>query len=171
MNSPRDNFPAGVAKLLAARGGYICSIRGCGKHTSGPADDPDKTLNIGVAAHIRAASDGGPRYDKSQTPEARRSVANGIWCCQDHGHIVDHDHKRYTVEELLEQKAEHEKWVRDNLGKGRVGPVEVAGLFEARGRGQVTAMDVQGPAIIRPGTIARAEGEGTVTGVRIGGGS
>ena len=63
-------------------------------------------MSLGVAAHIKAASEGGPRYDKLQTPEERRSFNNGIWLCQTHAHHVDHDKKHFTVEML-------EKWKRD----------------------------------------------------------
>ncbi len=67
-------------------------------------------MNIGVAAHITAASAGGPRYDASLTSEQRRSSANGLWACQSCAKHVDSHDPRYTVAALREWKeqAEHE---------------------------------------------------------------
>jgi pyrimidine deaminase RibD-like protein len=44
----------------------------------------------------------------------------------------------------------------------------VDGEHHAIGKGEVTGLDAQGPVHIRPGTKVRAEGEGIVTGTRIG---
>ena len=78
----RDDFSAKVKGLLAKRVGYVCSNPNCRKQTSGPQKDSNKTINIGVAAHITAASSKGPRFDKSLTNEQRKSESNGIWLCQ-----------------------------------------------------------------------------------------
>ncbi len=48
--------------------------------------------------------------------------------------------------------------------------VEVNGTHIAEGKGLVIGLDVQGPATIKPGTVVRASGEGTIIGTRIGGG-
>lgn len=48
--------------------------------------------------------------------------------------------------------------------------VEVAGEHVARGVGDIVALDIEGAAIIRPGTRSIAEGVGSVTATRIGGG-
>jgi hypothetical protein len=48
--------------------------------TSGPQEDPAKALNVGVAAHITAASAGGPRYNcynPDLPPEERSASSNG----------------------------------------------------------------------------------------------
>lgn len=66
-------------------------------------------MNVGVAAHITAASKGGPRYDPTLTRAQRRSADNGIWCCQTCGTLVDADDSKYTVEELREWKARAER--------------------------------------------------------------
>lgn len=49
------------------------------------------------------------------------------------------------------------------------GLVEVAGTHEATGIGNITGLDIQGPAKIKPGTVVKASGIGNVTGTRIGG--
>jgi hypothetical protein len=61
-------------------------------------------LNIGVAAHITAASPGGPRYDPNLSAEDRKSPDNGIWLCQSCAKLIDSDQQRYTVSLLREWK-------------------------------------------------------------------
>ena len=59
---PRDDFPKKVKETVAERAGYLCSIPYCNRPTVGPHSDPNKSKCLGVAAHICAASPGGPRY-------------------------------------------------------------------------------------------------------------
>lgn len=99
-NGARDEFPADVKELLSKRVGVRCSNPDCRQSTSGPQEDPTKTLNIGVAAHITAAAPGGPRYDANLTEKERRSAENGIWLCQNCAKLVDNDEARYTVDLL-----------------------------------------------------------------------
>lgn len=61
-------------------------------------------MNIGVAAHITAASEGGKRYESSLSADQRRSAGNGIWLCQNCGKLIDNDDVRYTVQQLQEWK-------------------------------------------------------------------
>jgi hypothetical protein len=81
-----------------------CSNPGCKKPTCGPQDGQTMSVNIGVAAHITAASPGGPRYNDKITSEKRRSIENGIWLCQSCAKLVDSDPTRYTESMLLEWK-------------------------------------------------------------------
>jgi hypothetical protein len=66
-------------------------------------------VNLGVAAHITAASPGGPRYNESLTATERAAAANGIWLCQTCGKLVDADVPGYSVELLRRWKAETEE--------------------------------------------------------------
>jgi hypothetical protein len=75
-----------------------------------------------VAAHITAASPGGPRFDSSLTPKQRRSIENAIWMCRNCGTLVDYDEEQFTVEQLREWKARAE----------RAAAVEIAGGSEFR---------------------------------------
>lgn len=100
----RDDFPINTKEILAKRVGYRCSSPECRQPTSGPQDDPAKAVNIGVAAHITAASPDGPRYDASLTTEQRKAHENGIWLCQNHGKLVDNDAVRYSAVLLREWK-------------------------------------------------------------------
>ncbi|QCJ96287.1 hypothetical protein DAA61_10575 [Bradyrhizobium sp. WBAH33] len=92
-------------------------MEGCGKSTVGPSDEaPDAVANIGIAAHICAASPGGRRYDASMTPEQRAGIDNGIWTCADHGALIDRDDATYTVERLRAMKRAHEDRCAAEIG-------------------------------------------------------
>ena len=115
----REEFPAQVKDVLAKRVGYCCSNPGCRQLTSGPHDDPTRAVNVGVAAHITAASPGGPRYDPDLSFEQRNSVENGIWLCQTCGKLVDSDDSRYTVASLVQWKRIAEAMTRGEIEQRR----------------------------------------------------
>ena len=100
----RDDFSKATVDLLAKRAGYLCSNPECGILTVGAAVTADKSMIVGVAAHITAAAPGGPRYDPTLTPEERRHHSNGIWLCEIHGKAVDSDADHFTVEMLRKWK-------------------------------------------------------------------
>lgn len=104
----RDEFNAATKDLLARRVGFRCSNPDCRWPTAGPQADPAGSVNIGVAAHITAASPDGPRYDPTLTPDERSAAENGIWLRQTDGKLVDNDKTRYTVERLREWKRQAE---------------------------------------------------------------
>jgi hypothetical protein len=106
----RDDFSREVKLALAHRAGMICSNPHCNASTSGPQDDEAKALNIGVAAHISAASPGGARYDETLTAEQRYSASNGLWLCQNCAKLVDNDETAYPAQVLRAWKTirEHE---------------------------------------------------------------
>ena len=97
----RDNFNNCTRELLARRVCYRCSNPECRKLTVGPHEEKEKHINVGVAAHITAASPGGPRYNDNLTAEERKDFNNGIWLCQTCAKLIDSDSTRYTVS-LLE---------------------------------------------------------------------
>lgn len=70
-----------------------------------------------MAAHITAASERGPRFDRNLTVEERRSARNGLWLCQDCAHLIDHDELRYSTSILLGWKQFAEQNARVALGK------------------------------------------------------
>lgn len=116
--SRRDDFSKGVKDVLAHRAGYRCSKPDCRAPTAGPSSiGPDRKSSVGVAAHITAASPGGPRYDDSLRAEVRSSAENGIWLCEVHAKAVDDDEILYTVEILRAWKEHAEHTARALLGR------------------------------------------------------
>lgn len=102
----RDNFTKKTIDVLSKRVGLICSNPNCRCHTSGPNKNIEKITLIGVAAHISAASIGGPRYDELITQEQRIHISNGIWLCSNCATLIDKDEKSFT-KELLKQWKEN----------------------------------------------------------------
>jgi hypothetical protein len=100
----RDDFTKRTVTEIAKGVAYRCSNPECRRPTLGANAAQDGTIIIGVAAHICAASPGGPRHNAAQTPEERRSKENGLWLCQNCGRLVDADANRFTVEQLAEWK-------------------------------------------------------------------
>ena len=86
--------------------------------------DPSKAVNIGVAAHIAAASEGGPRYDASMTSQERQSIANAIWLCGNCHTIVDRDEVKYTVTVLRQWREDAEAYASAVLTRGELRPVD-----------------------------------------------
>lgn len=104
MDTMRDDFDEKTKEILSRRVGLRCSNPNCRKLTNGPQIDPSKAINIGVAAHITAASQNGPRFDTTMTPEERKSAENGIWLCQNCAKLIDNDERRYSKDLLIEWK-------------------------------------------------------------------
>lgn len=93
-----------VMRLLYAHSGNRCAYPGC----TNPIFEDDGQLT-GECCHIKAFSQGGPRYDVSQTDEERNGVDNLVLMCSRHHAIVDKNEDRYTVEVLQEYKRNHEE--------------------------------------------------------------
>lgn len=115
----RDDFSATTKDLLAMRVGNVCSNPTCRQVTSGPQDDPFGTVNIGVAAHISAASPGGPRYEENLSSEQRTDSSNGIWLCQTCAKLIDNDPIRYNRDVLIGWKRAAERSAAIALAQGK----------------------------------------------------
>lgn len=113
----RDNFPSSTKRALADRVSHRCSNPECGAPTSGPQIEPGRALNVGVAAHIAAATPGGPRYDSTMSSQQRADFANGIWLCQTCAKLVDNDQERFGAEALQAWKDAAEKAALEQVGK------------------------------------------------------
>lgn len=105
----RDNFSNITKEILAKRVGFKCSNPACKKITIGAHSIVDKIINLGVAAHITAASEGGPRFCRKMKSEERVSIKNGIWLCQNCAKLIDADTGKYSISELLRWKSIAEK--------------------------------------------------------------
>jgi hypothetical protein len=112
MTSGPD-FRKATKQILASRAGQVCSNPKCRKPTSGPHSDEDKAINLGEAAHIRAARHGQARYDANMTDKERAAISNSIWLCKECARRIDLDESKYPNTLLAEWKQIHEKWISD----------------------------------------------------------
>ena len=117
----RDDFSASTKDTLARRVGHRCSNPGCCQPTCGPQENPAKSVNVGVAAHISAAAAGGPRYNSSLTSSERAALENGIWLCQICAKLVEQRPGRYSVA-LLEDLEEFFRKAGSKPARERSGP-------------------------------------------------
>jgi hypothetical protein len=131
----RDDFNKAAKELLAKQAGNRCAHPHCGKPTSGADESGTGAINIGVAAHITAASAGGPRYDPALTSEQRKDASNGIWLCQDHAHAVDADDSGFSAEILRTWKRQAEGRSFHALMAGMAGASQMRGFQIDPGEG------------------------------------
>lgn len=103
MSEREDDFSAKTVRFLGDQVNHRCSNPKCGAPTLGPGD-PGEISNVGVAAHITAASKNGPRYEGALLPEQRRHEDNGIHLCQSCGKLVDDALSIHTVAQLRQWK-------------------------------------------------------------------
>lgn len=111
-------FSPAIKRLVAQRAGYRCSVRECNKLTIGPAKDPNKANNAGVAAHIYGAalSGKGPRGTGGLSEQELSSSQNAIWVCAHHANLIDkHEGAEYSASALHSYKALHETRVAHEL--------------------------------------------------------
>lgn len=100
------SYTAQTLKKLFALSGNVCAFPNC----SAPIVDTDSGVVVGDICHIKGKSEGGPRYDPSQTEDERNSYENLLLMCVAHNRIVDGRKTRdqYPVERLQEFKRDHE---------------------------------------------------------------
>lgn len=111
----RDDFTAKIKDELSKRAGSRCSNPDCRRVTGGPSDASDGTVNVGVAAHVTAASAGGPRFDPDLTSEQRGAASNGIWLCQTCAKLIDNDIEAHPVDVLRAWKTLREHDTRQEV--------------------------------------------------------
>ena len=110
MIEHRHPTPA-VQKHVLSASGNQCAFPGCSRLIF---DLQHETL-IGTIAHIRARSENGPRFDRTQTEEENRSFGNLIALCAEHSKIVDGPRSSdFSVATLSTWKREHEMRVAGN---------------------------------------------------------
>lgn len=104
MKNRRDNFSLKTINTLRQQVASRCSNPDCRVVTCGSSEDKEKSITVGVAAHIAAAAVGGPRYDANMSKEQRKSINNAIWLCQNCSVKIDRDVSRYPVSLLYNWK-------------------------------------------------------------------
>jgi hypothetical protein len=93
-----------TVKRLFALSHNCCAFPGCDR----PLIEPLSQEVVGQICHIKAASEGGPRFDSKQTSEDRHDFANLVLMCRDHHVVIDRDVATYPVSRLVAIKEEHE---------------------------------------------------------------
>ncbi len=138
MPKGRDDFDKPVVDALGKRAAFICSNPDCKTLTIAPSEEDSlKFIYIGKAAHIKAASKGGSRFDPSMSSEERKSIDNGIFLCSNCADMIDKNKGiDFSVELLHEWKSIHDDWVSNNLNKNIQKQVEPAQVFNVTSNNQ-----------------------------------
>lgn len=144
MSNTRDDFDSKTIEILKKRAAYICSNPNCRAMTISPSEEDDtKTIYIGKAAHITAASKGGPRYDDSLKVEDRSAITNAIFLCSSCADMIDKNNGLdFPTPLIKEWKTKHEIWIRDNLNKiltAEKQPTQIINVNSHNQKGGITA--------------------------------
>lgn len=118
MARAKDNdFTESTRRKLRDRVANLCLNPECRKNTvAANLETIDNRTVIGEAAHICAASSGGPRFNDEMTAKDITSFNNGIWLCSICHRIIDREPKTYPVEMLISWKVSAEEHTSKNLG-------------------------------------------------------
>ncbi len=111
------------------RAANCCSNPDCGAITSGPADDPSSSVNVGEAAHIYGMNPGSARYDVRMSSSERSDIANAIWLCSNCHKLIDDDPNKYPAGLLFEWQRDHERRIAIQIGKASA---DIRGRYEGR---------------------------------------
>lgn len=119
---------------------------------------------VGRFAHIRAVSEGGPRYDPDYPRETLDAPDNLFWCCTDCHDIVD------EVEQWPLKKLEA-RLTETRSGPHSVVELVVEGEVNVSGENaeEITGIDAGGKAtVLKPGTVVNVTGKQAkrITGIR-----
>ncbi len=115
-------------KMLWGRSGNRCAICRLELAPIG------SSYTLGEMAHIVARAENGPRGKDDIPARDRDLYPNRILLCPSHHVEIDGDTARWSVPKLHKTKAEHEVWVTEQLGHGRitVAPVDNDHFLEGR---------------------------------------
>ena len=108
-------YPDKDLKILYGKAQARCSFSNCRKNLIKEANEKDKEAQVGKIAHIRAHSEGGPRYDDNYPEDKIDTYENWILCCGFCHDSIDVQANSYTVEQLLKIKEDHESWVASKM--------------------------------------------------------
>lgn len=90
-------------KRLFSLSRNVCAFPKC----SNTLVDENSGKVTGRICHIKARSEGGPRFDATQTNEERHGFDNLVLMCPSHHDVIDADEESYTVERLMKIKSDH----------------------------------------------------------------
>jgi HNH endonuclease len=101
--------------MLWGRAANRCAFPNCRLELVMDASETDDEAFIGEECHIIARELDGPRGDHTIPIETRNKYSNLILLCSTHHTLIDKQPNTYTIENLQDMKAAHEKWVRESL--------------------------------------------------------
>lgn len=115
-------------KFLWGRSGNRCAI--CQLELT---PDGDKET-LGEMAHVVARSPDGPRGEADLQEAERDKYGNLILLCPTHHREIDKNYADWPIDRLLQVKTDHERWVSEQLGTGKivVQPLDNSRFFEER---------------------------------------
>ncbi|SRR6266487_4327914 len=107
------DFSADTKRRLRERVAYMCSHPLCRRLTVRPQSGSFDVVRQGKAAHICAASPGGPRSNKMMSNQECCSFQNGIWLCDICARLVDDNREDYPETMLRTWKTDAEIYVAE----------------------------------------------------------
>ena len=103
----KRDFTQKTISTLRKRAGEMCTI--CKRLTSIPHTDPEKSISLGEAAHIKGKNNSpNKRFDNLLNDEEIANISNSIWLCRECHKKIDTDELHFTVEYLTDAKKQHE---------------------------------------------------------------
>lgn len=124
MTLPARKYNNRTLKVLWGRSAGRCAMPECRVELLVDDSEHDPVVVIGDVAHLIAASDEGPRGNKSKSIGKRDEYENLILLCKNCHAKIDGHNKKYTVDVIKKIKADHEAWVRTSLperGQSNIG--------------------------------------------------
>jgi hypothetical protein len=102
-------------KVLWGRSGNLCAF--CKAHLVIDASTEDSESVVGDECHIVSGATYGPRHDPAFASDSIDDLSNLLLLCRVHHKLVDDQPETFTAETLRQLKANHEKWVKERLGR------------------------------------------------------
>lgn len=158
----RKKIPTSVKMSVLAKASPPCEV--CLRPTSFSRFTDIGSKRVGQFAHIRAVSEGGPRYDPEYPNDKIDSPENLFWCCTDCHNVVD-DGDRWPIDQLLTKLNENRAKDLSRVELTVEGEVNVYGEDAE----SVTGIEAGGkPTVLRPGTQVNVSARRTknVTGIK-----
>ena len=109
------NYSDRTLKMLWGRAAGRCAVPSCRVELFIEPTDYDPMVLIGEIAHIKAASDRGPRANKEMPRKERDDYINLILLCKNCHARLDGQKNSNSVESIIQLKQDHEEWVRNSL--------------------------------------------------------
>lgn len=104
-----------IKHILWGKSGATCAFPDCHRSLVASANENDPAVVLGEIAHIVAQSPGGPRSDQPPPGGQVDGYDNLLLLCHAHHEMVDRQPNTYTVQKLVQMKADHERWVEQQL--------------------------------------------------------